>query len=242
MVKINPTIKHQDLSQHFKEQLGFIPIANVKSSIIVAILILYDIPLIAGLLSIFEQEILWIVCPLIIIIHLWGIRLLIKNPYSTQFEMVLFMGLYGLIGAISLFVMVQGMSFYVLNISSIYYYIVINFVIVILSYILLKYQIDKYSSDPLKEQESRNQSKYMGLLVVAPAIGYIIGQNTQDTFILKHFIMLVVLYFFILFNVYVAAKFLHRFFFMKANMAYVKFQQPSKKEKKELIKKGVVIK
>jgi len=84
-VKINPTIKHQNLSQHFMEQLGFIPISDVKTSVIGLILILYDIPLAAGLLSIFKIEVLWVVAPLIIIIHLWRLRLLIKNPYSTQF-------------------------------------------------------------------------------------------------------------------------------------------------------------
>jgi len=241
-VKIDPTIKHQDLSQDFMEQLGFIPTSDVKSTVVVLIILMYDIPLAAGLLSIFKIEVLWVVAPLIIIIHLWGLRLLIKNPYSTQFEMVLLLGVYGVIGAISLFIVVQGMSFYVLNITSIYYYIVINFVTIFISSILVKYQIDKYSRDPLKEQESGNQSKYIGLLALAPAIGYMLGQSAQDTFILKHFIALVVFYFFTLLNVYVAAKFIHRYYFMKANMDYVVFQKPSKRERKELDKKGVMIK
>src|SRR5699024_11759164 len=89
---------------------------------------------------------------------------------------------------------------------------------------------------------SYDLSKYIGLLALAPAIGYMLGQSAQDTFILKHFIALVVFYFFTLLNVYVAAKFIHRYYFMKANMDYVVFQKPSKRERKELDKKGVMIK
>src|SRR5690625_3357094 len=165
-----------------------------------------------------------------------------KKSVLNSVWMVLLLGVYGVIGAISLFIVVQGMSFYVLNITSIYYYIVINFVTIFISSILVKYQIDKYSRDPLKEQESGNQSKYIGLLALAPAIGYMLGQSAQDTFILKHFIALVVFYFFTLLNVYVAAKFIHRYYFMKANMFYVVVRIRSKRERKELDMKGVMIK
>lgn len=209
---------------------------------IISVLTLYDLPLLIGLLSILKLEYLLIVSPLIIIIHLWSVRLLIKNPYSTQFEMILFLGVFGLIGSLTLYFMVLGLSYYVLSVTSIYFYFFITLSLVILSYLLVKYQIDKYSKDPLQKPVSQKQSKYLGVAILAPAIGYILGQSVQDTLILKHLIAVIVMYFFVLFNVYIAAKFLHRFFFMKANMDYVTFQKPSKKEKKELNKKGVVIK
>ncbi|GGB34744.1 hypothetical protein GCM10011409_10240 [Lentibacillus populi] len=241
-MKINPKMRHQDLAQHVNEQLEFIPVEDVRSSVIVMILVIYDVPLLMGLLSIFELEYLWIVSPFILILHLWGTRLLIKNPYSTQFEMVLFMGIWGSFGAISLFVMVQGMSYYTLHITSVFYYIVINLTSILLTYIFVKYQIDKYSGDPTKEKKRGNKSKYMGALAIAPAIGYMLGQSVQETIVLKFVIALIVIYFFAIFLVYAAAKFLHRYFFMKANMDYVNYHPYSNKKKEKLIKQGVEIK
>ena len=241
-MKINPKIRHQDLAQHVKKQLEFIPVEDVRSSVIGMVFIGFDLFLLLGLVSILKLEFLWIVSLFILIVHLWGIRLVIKNPYSTQFEMVLFMGILGLFAAISLFIVVQGMSYYTLYITSVFYYIIIDLAAIISIYILVKYQIDKYAGDPTKEKKGGNQSKYMGVLTIAPAIGYILGQSVQDTIVLKHVISLAVIYFFAIFFVYVAAKFLHRYFFMRANMDYVNYYPYSNKEKKKLIKQGVEIK
>ncbi|MBP1971414.1 hypothetical protein J2Z83_003553 [Virgibacillus natechei] len=241
-MKIDPETRHQNLAQHVKQQLEFISVEDVRSSVIVMVLVIYDAPLLLGLLSIFKLEFLWIVSPFILILHLWGIRLIIKNPYSTQFEMILFMGIWGLFGAISFFVMVQGMSYYTLHITSVFYYIIINLTAILLTYILVKYQIDKYAGDPTKEKKSGNQSKYLGLLTIAPAIGYILAQSVQETVVLKHVFSLIVVYFFAIFLVYAAAKFLHRYFFMRENMDYVNYHPLSNKEKKKIIKQGVEIK
>lgn len=151
-MKISPEIRQQDLAQHVKKQLEFIPVEDVKSSVIVMVLVMFDIPLLLGLLSIFELEFLYILSPFILILHLWGIRLIIKKPYSTQFEMVLFIGVWGLCGAISLFVTVLGMSYYTIHITSVLYYITISVTTILLTYILVKYQKDKYSDDPTKEK------------------------------------------------------------------------------------------
>lgn len=240
-MKIDPAIKPQDLSQHFQEHLGFITVTDVKASVFIAVLILYDLPLMIGLLSILKLEYLLLVSPLLIIIHLWGVRLLIKNPYSTQFEMILFMGVFGLLGSLTLYVIFLGFSYDVLAITSIYYYLFVTLSLGAVSFILVKYQVNKYSKAPSKEYGSQ-RFKYIGLAIVAPAIGYTLGQSAQDTLILKHFIAAAVLYFFIVFHAYIAAKFLHQFFFMKVNKDYVILQEPSKKEKKKLNNKEVVIK
>uniref|UniRef100_UPI0009A7543B hypothetical protein n=1 Tax=Paraliobacillus ryukyuensis TaxID=200904 RepID=UPI0009A7543B len=232
-MKIDHKTRHQNLAQHVEEQLAFIPVDVVRMSVIAFVFIGFDLFLLLGLLNIFKLEFLWIVSPFILVVHLWGARLIIKNPYSTQLEMVLFMGVLGLSGAISLFVMVQGMSYYTLHITSVFYYIIINLAAIISTYTLVKYQINKYAGDPTKEKKSGNQSKYMGVLTIAPAIGYILGQSVQNTIVLKNAITLVVIYFFSIFFVYTAAKFLHRYFYMRANRDYVSYQPYSNKEKKK---------
>lgn len=55
-MKINPETRHQNLAQHVKEQLGFISVEDVRSAIIVFVFIIYDMPLILGLLSIYKLE------------------------------------------------------------------------------------------------------------------------------------------------------------------------------------------
>lgn len=67
--------------------------------------------------------------------------------------MVLFIGVWGLCGAISLFVTVLGMSYYTIHITSVLYYITISVTTILLTYILVKYQKDKYSDDPTKEKK-----------------------------------------------------------------------------------------
>ncbi|MBY7142364.1 hypothetical protein KFZ56_04495 [Virgibacillus sp. NKC19-3] len=241
-MKINPKTRHQDLAQHVKEQLGFISVEDVKSSVVVMVLIIYDVPLLLALLSIYKLEFLWIVSPFILILHLWAIRLLIKDPYSTQFEMVLFMGMWGSFGAISLFILIQGMSYYTLQITSLFYYIIMNVASIVLMYIYVRYQINKYAGDPTRERKRSNQSKYMGLLTASPAIGYILGQSMQETTVLKHVFATVVIYFFVILFMYIASKFLHRYFFIRANMDYVNYHPYSNKEKNKLKKQGMEIK
>lgn len=131
-MKIDSDTRHQDLAQHVKEHLEFISVEHVRSSVITFVIISFDLFLLLGLLNIFKSEFLWIVSPYILIIHLWGGRLVIKNPYSTQFEMILFMGIWGLFGAVSLLIMVQGMSYYTLHIISVFYYIIINLAAILL--------------------------------------------------------------------------------------------------------------
>src|SRR5690625_5496671 len=65
------------------------------------ILLLYDTSLLVGLPSIEESRYLWGISPMALVVHLWGLRLLFKNAYSTQMEMVLFIGVLGLIGSMT---------------------------------------------------------------------------------------------------------------------------------------------
>src|SRR5699024_3833991 len=123
-------------------------------------------------------------------------------------------------------------------------------VTIISAYILLKYQINKYAGDPTKEIKKSNQSKYMLLLSTAPGLGYLSYQTIKGTGVLESAILTAVIYLFAIFFVvfvyiffvYVAAKFLHRYFFIRTNMKYVTYQPITTKEKKKIIKQGVEIK
>src|SRR5690625_2579898 len=163
-MKINPDIKYSQLSQEFKEHLKFINPNDTIQSVWTLLVVLYDLPLFLSLLTAGKIEFLWLLMPFIIFLHLWGIRLSIKNPYSTQLESVLFIGISSMIGALTFFIMIQGISFYQLNISAPIYYIVINMLLVISTYSFIKYQIDKFSRDPTEEQNRANPYKNSAFL------------------------------------------------------------------------------
>src|SRR5699024_12487164 len=241
-MKLDPKTRHQDLAQHINDQLEFIPVEDVKSSVIIFVFIMYDVLLILGLLIIFRLEFLWFVLSFVIINHLCAMKLIIYNPYSTQFEVILFMWIWGALGAFTLFILVQGMLYYTLQIFSLFFYIIINVTSIVLIYFCIKYQFNKYGRDPTKERKRGNQSKYIGVLTVAPAIGLILGQSIQETVILKHVISTVVIYFFSILLFFIAAKFLHRYFFIKVNMKYVIYQTIFNKERAKKKKQSIKIK
>ena len=241
-MKIDSIIKSGELSQEHKKHLQFIDTMNVKSSLVIIILLLFDLPITIGLASTMNWFFLWILAPLIVIIHLWTIRLLIKNPYSTQFEVIRYTGVLGIVGAFSFLLLSQGMAYISLYISSSLFYMIVNITFLIMSYILIKYQIIRYSENQRKEQQKSDQSKYIGLMIISPAIGLILFQLTKDTSLLQLTIMVALIYLLSLFYVYVAAKFIHKYLFMKVNIDYVTFQTPIKKEYKKFKEKGIEIK
>src|SRR5690625_6630940 len=83
-MKINPYILFSQLSLVFKDYLWFIKPNEIVLSVCIFLVGLYNVPLFVSLLTIGKIEFLWLLMPLIVALHLWGIRLSIKNPYSTQ--------------------------------------------------------------------------------------------------------------------------------------------------------------
>src|SRR5690625_5880241 len=86
--------------------------------------------------------------------------------------------------------MIQGISFYILNISALIYYIVINMLLVISTYFFIKYQIGKFSRDPTEEQNRANPYKNSAFLSTVPILGSVIGQQLTDNDPLEFFIIL----------------------------------------------------
>src|SRR5690625_3527694 len=96
---------------------------NVRGSVAVLVLFLYDSPLLLSFVILMKIEFLWLLMPFITFLHIWLVRMLIKSPYTTQFEMVLFLGVSGLIGALTFFIMLQAVPYFSLGINSTLYYL-----------------------------------------------------------------------------------------------------------------------
>lgn len=243
-MKIKSDIKEKDLPSFVIDHLSFVEIDNVKWGSATFVIALYNFPLILSFLALMSIEFIWIMAPFILLLNIWCLRLLYKNAYSTQWEMIKFLGIYGIVGSITFLIMFQSISYYSLNIHSIMYYIIVNLVLIIIFYIIIRYQLDKYKEIHVKlKQGNTNQAKKYGVVIaVVPVIGLILGQFVGRTEVLKYYYVLGVNFFLMLLLFYIGVKFIHKYFFMKANMDYVIYQEPSKKEKAQLMKKGVEIK
>lgn len=162
----------------------------------------------------------FITFPLLILIHLWAIRLLIKNPYSIQFETVLFIGFWGAVGGICYFILAQKIAYFNLGIESAVYYVIVSVGYIIAAIILIGYQVKKYAN--IKKQgnngKRRSYSRYGVVVALAPALGYLIAQNSKrKSEYLMYCIILAVSLLFCILLTYFSAKYFHKFFFMKAN-------------------------
>lgn len=237
-IKIERGIKYRNLPYHVKEHLSFVDVNNTKWGAATFVISLYNIPLILSFLAVMKIELLWLLAPLMIILYAWMVRLLIKNPYSTQLEMVLFLGIYGLIGTITYFFMLHAISYFSLNILSITYYLFLNLIILIVSFIIIKWQVRKYNNIEFKHDQAENQNRSMTAIVVVPALGFILGDYISGTTVFKYYYVIGMDLFLLFLFVYIGTKFTHRYFFIKANMDYVTYQKPPKKNS---VKKGLLL-
>ena len=242
-MKLHPDVIYENLSETFQKHLQFIDPTNAKAAVWAIILLLYDPLLLVGLTSIGKMTYLWMALPMILVLHFWGLRLLFKNRYSTQMEMVLFTGILGLIGAITSFLLIIGLSVYTLSLTSILYYIIIVLILVISSVFMIKSQLDTYKRDPCEELD-KPPSNYKGLLYIGPGLGIVLAGVTRDTNVyIETFTTIGIIFMLYLLYIYFAARFIHKYLFMKANMHLVTFQKPSKKKDRiQLSRKDVEIK
>src|SRR5699024_4700585 len=243
-MKINREIKYEQLSQPFRKHLEFIDATNAKAALWAIILLLYDTSLLVGLTSIGEMTYLWIVLPLALVLHLWGLRLLFKNAYSTQIEMILFIGVFGLIGSMTSFILIMGLSIHTLSIASMVYYSIMCLLLVASAVLVIQLQLNKYKGDPTEKDQVNEQSKYKSLLYIGPGLGIVIAGVTRDTNIyIETFVTIGIIFILYLVYVYFASRFIHKYLFIKKNMHLVNFQKPRKKKDQMLLnKKGVKIK
>ena len=240
LLKIDKKIKKPPA--YFYEVLGFIGTQLLRSSVITMILLInffIIIPLIEPHVPVF----LYIIVPLLVIVNIWGIRLLVTNPYSTQFEFVLYCGVYGAVSALSFFLMSEKFAYYLLRIHfGNFYYVMTTILFVLSAVALLYYQIWKFSGYRKNVGYDRT-AKYSALLPIAPSLGYTFSHSTSKNEYVSGIILVVLYYLIGIFWAYVGAKFIHKYFFMKHNVHMVKFERPKGNSKEaKAMKKAMKIK
>ncbi|MCR6106929.1 hypothetical protein HXA34_11580 [Salipaludibacillus agaradhaerens] len=240
-MRLGSTIKRNQLPQHFLNFLGFEATFNIKFTSATFTLIFLNLGLVYLLYLPFPMVVYYLVLPLIIMAHIWMIRLLCKNPYTVQYEFIWFMGIIGVIGSVLYLVLFQGIAYFMLGLSTLLFLFSSNVIFVIATFVFLKYQMNKYSD--ITKKRKTDYIYHSGLLTVGPGIGYIIGQAVmRHSEYLTWLVLFCIFLFFSLFLSYVAAKFIYKALFMRANWHLVVFQKPLKRDRKKFREKGLVLK
>lgn len=245
MLKIDPNLRFEELPFHANQHFIFHHPDHIKLIVSGFTFILLDLSLLP-LLYPFINVFYIISIPLYLFIHIWAVRLLIKNPYSTQFESLLFLGSHGVVTAIVYALLAFKISIFELGISSTFYYALLFIGLLAMFAILVFYQIKKYSNITGKSKQDGKLGllHQLGIvLAVFPALGYSFFQGIKHNEILMNSVLLVISIFLSGFGAYMAAKQIHKYFFMKANMHFVRFIKPGgKKKRREFEKKGIIYK
>jgi len=246
-MKIDTTIKREHLPTYVQEHLMFFDSLQ-KNGLVAGITfagldVLIAVPLFYPTNSMF----FWALFPFLLFINIWAIRLLFKNSYSIQYELILFIGSIGAIGSYTYYLLALKMAYHYVNITEPIYYIISLAIFIISVISLIVYQIKKYSNiQPVNNKEreleeiiKERKEKYYSVAAIFPALGYFVAQNwivKSDNLALG--ILVLIFYLMSFFYAYIGAKFFHRYFFMKANPSFVHLLKPSKSEIKEMRKKG----
>lgn len=114
--------------------------------------------------------------------------------------------------------------------------------IVIVSFVIVKMQINKISKAPDGPDQHGNPSKYRGLLYIAPGLGIVLAAISRRNTFIEDYVTIGMIFILYLVYIFLAAKFIHKYLFIKANISYARFQKTSKKEKAKFAKNRVVIK
>lgn len=244
MLRIDPNIKYDQLPLYVVQHLSFHPPELIKSFVAGFTFLLLDLSLLF-LLYPFIKIFYILSIPLYIFIHIWAVRLFVKNPYTTQFESILFLGSLGTVMAIIYTLTAFKLSIYDLGITSKVYYVFLSFAFLAIFFVIVRHQIKKYSnlSEKIKEEYKAGYLEKFGPAIsVVPALGYIFAQNTKDNEIIMYSVLLLIAIGLASFGAYMGAKQFHKYFFMKANMRFVHLQKPDKKTQQKLERKGIVYK
>lgn len=177
------------------------------------------------------KELLIFIIPMILVINIWAVTLLIRNPYSTQIETLVFMGCCGIVGMISSFVIAQKSAYTEMNFQSPVY-----FILSLLTYIsVIMYFIYYYNTKMAINRKRKRKKHHFNIFIAgAPALGY----NFYHGFIkgspfLHFFMSLIYLLFLGTLFIYIAARFFHKLYFINLNKDFFELNQPSKKERKQ---------
>ena len=261
MLKIDERLKRKEIPRYITEQLGFVDTFNVRFSVAVLVFLAIDFFIAIPLFVPFVPMYLYILLPFIIFINVWGIWIMVRNPYTVQYETILFIAAMSLIATFSYLILAHKMAYYYVGVHGWSYYGILTLLYVLTTLWILHYRLSRFKDLSYEtmvkwkkgEREQargkgksggmRHADKYMAILLYVPGIGYLIAQIVKHNETGVAFTLIICFLSFASFFSYTAIKFTHRLLVMKANPQFVHPQTPGKsKYKNGLVKRDLKIK
>ncbi|MCR6106928.1 hypothetical protein HXA34_11575 [Salipaludibacillus agaradhaerens] len=240
-MRLDSNLKRNQLPQHFLSLLSFIDTANIKFMIVTLTLVVVDIP--AFYLFFIGDHILpyYIIAPLLLLLHIWMLRLLCKNSYSIQFESILFVCVSSGFASCLYLIILQIIPLSKLGIEYANYYIFSTIIYLIIIILFFRIEMKKYADT---NKEGKKDIIYGGgALASVPGIGYLFSQIIirESEFLIWTvlFFCFLIMYFF---SAYLTVKFTYKALFMKVNWHLVVFQKPLKGDQQKFREKGLILK
>lgn len=232
-LKIDERVSNKKLSDQIWKNMGYM-VGELKTLTILK-LILIDALVIFFLLVPVMYSYIFLTVPIWLALTVWQVRLHFKNAYTVQSETVLFTGMFGLSGAVIHLFISHKIAYYYIGITWPLFYVLIVVVYGTIAWIIVRYQLKRFTDwrRTPDRKGTKNNSLIMqagALLAGAPALGYSFAQAAKKNESVLHVMLLFCMLFFSVLLFYIAAKFLLRYFFMKANPHLAKLQKPGKKE------------
>ncbi|WLV24196.1 hypothetical protein QR721_11200 [Aciduricibacillus chroicocephali] len=261
MLKIDERIKWKELPRYISEQLSFVDIFNIKAGIAIAVFVMVDLFMIIPLLIPLVPIYLYILLPPLIIINIWGVWIIVRNPYSVQYETILILAAMGIFASPTYLILAHKMAYYHAGIHSWSYYVIVTLVYVITTLWILQYRLNRFKDlsyetlvkwkkeegEQFRGKGARNRkfdgNKYMAIILYVPAIGYLIAQGIKHNEAGVAITLILSFLGLASFFSYAGIKFTHRLFMMKANPQLVVLRTPSKsKYRNGIVKRDQKIK
>lgn len=261
MLKIDERLKLREMPKYVNEQLSFIDTINIKFMVAVYVFLMLDLFMFGPLFFPFVTLHLYILLPPLIILNLWATWILVRNPYSVQYEMILLLAAIGVYGSLAYLILAHKLAYYFMSIHDWSYYVIVTLLYLLTTLWILRYRLSRFkdlSYEALKEWHMKEQRKFsgkekkdsisfvdkcIGVILYVPAVGYFIAQGIKYGEVGVGFILILSYLSFACLFSYIGIKFTHRILIMKANPQFVHLPVPSKIHyRKGMVKRGLKIK
>jgi hypothetical protein len=227
MLKLERDIKFRALPEHFKEHLSFFPHFLIKQLIAGFTFVMLDLLVLIPIIYPMIDTTFYLTIPFILLINIWAIRLLILNPEKTELESILFLGALGAVGSYSVFILIQKMNYYVLQVNSLFYLMasILLYIVVICFFSYIK--VKKFSTIIVLKKKNEQHSTFTNsIITISVSAGYMVAQIViNQSLSIMNTYMIVIFSLLLLFFTDMAVKYIHRYLFMKSNLNVVKLSK-----------------
>ncbi len=240
MLKIANTVKRKYLGAHMVTQLAPFDRSEIKGLIFFLLFAWLDIVCILTILtepSITIYGVLFIV-PLGLM-HLWAIRILIKDYYSTQMESLYFIALLTVHAMYGSFLMMLQYMHLRLEIPVLVS--VLSLSLYFIGWIVYfgQYTLRKYANRRWDIQQKNYLFEVLILvLCLYPGFGRFNAHRVLEGHPYEYQLKFGIIAIIVVFFIYLAVLYVHKLVYIQVNRSHFRYKEPSKKEKKQMKARG----